>query len=193
VHAVTCVDIMRFLDWSEQPIGWSRADKATPIEYPGHCALIGRPKVAEYWLPTTLMDGGSSINILYLDTFRRLHLPESMIEPTRCTFHGIMPGRKAFPICKVTLPVTFGTPQNYCTKRIIFELVNFRSPYHYVLGRQAFAKFMEVSHYEYNLLKIPGPNGVITVHGDFDLAQECEDNDAKLADAVITEETNNIY
>jgi hypothetical protein len=44
--------------------------KATPIEYPGHCALIIRHKVVEYWLPKTLMDGGSSINILYLDTFR---------------------------------------------------------------------------------------------------------------------------
>jgi hypothetical protein len=35
VHVVTCVDIMRFLDWSEQPIGWSCADQATPIKYPG--------------------------------------------------------------------------------------------------------------------------------------------------------------
>jgi hypothetical protein len=72
VHAVTSIDIARCLDWSEQPIGWSCADQATPIEYPGRCALIVRPKVGNYWLPKTLMDGGSSINILYLDTFRRL-------------------------------------------------------------------------------------------------------------------------
>jgi hypothetical protein len=111
--------------------------------------------VAEYWLPMTLMDGGISINILYLDTFRRLQLPKSMIEPTRCTFHGIVPGRKAFPICHITLLITFGASQNYRTKRIIFKLVNFRSPYHCVLGRLAFAKFMAVSHYAYNLLKIP--------------------------------------
>jgi hypothetical protein len=191
VHAVTRTDVTRYLDWSEQPIGWSHADQATPIEYPGSYALIVRPKVADYWLPKTLMDGGSSINILYLDTFRRLRLPESMIDLTRCTFHIIVLGRKTFPIGKVTLPVTFGTPQNYRTEKIIFELVNFRSPYHCVLGRPTFAKFMAVSHYTYNLLKIPGPNGVITIHDDFDLAQECEINGAKLGDAVITEETNN--
>jgi hypothetical protein len=80
------------------------------------------------------MDGGSSINILYLDTFRRLRLPKTMIKTTRCTFHGIVPGHKAFPIGKVTLSVTFGTPNNYRTKKIIFELVNFRSPYHAFWG-----------------------------------------------------------
>ena len=102
------------------------------------------------------MDGGSSINIMYFDTFRRLKLLESMIEQTTCTFHGIVPGRKAFPIGKVTLPVTFDTLANYRTERITFELVNFRSPYHCVLGRQAFAKFMAASHYAYNMLKIQG-------------------------------------
>jgi hypothetical protein len=50
---------------------------------------------------------------------------------------------------------------------------------------------MAVSNYAYNLLKIPRPNGIITVHGDFNLAQECEINGAKLTDAVIAEETDN--
>ena len=51
-----------------------------------------RPKVADYWLPKMLMDGGSSINIMYLDTFKRLHLLELAIESTLTTFHGIVPG-----------------------------------------------------------------------------------------------------
>src|SRR3954470_17487812 len=53
-----------------------------------------------------------------------------MIETTHTTFHGIVPGRKAYPIGKVTLPVTFGTPANFRTERIVFELVPFDSPYH---------------------------------------------------------------
>jgi hypothetical protein len=103
--------------------------------------------VGDYWLAKTLMDSGSTINIFYLDTFRRMKLPESMIETTHCTFHGIVPGHKAYPLGKVTLLVTFGTPANFRTERITFELVNFRSPYHGVLGRQAFAKFMATPHY----------------------------------------------
>lgn len=49
-----------------------------------------------------------------------MKLAESMIEPTKTTFHDIVPGRKAYPIGKVALPVTFGTPENFRTERIIF-------------------------------------------------------------------------
>src|SRR4051812_18912665 len=59
-----------------------------------------------------------------------------------------------------------------------------------VLGRQAFAKFMAAPHYAYNAMKLPGPCGIITVHGDPDMAAECEAKGAELADAVIAAETN---
>jgi hypothetical protein len=65
---------------------------------------------------------------MYYDTFQRLQLPDSRLEATSVTFYSIVPGRKAFPTSKVTLPVTFGTPTNYRTEWISFEVVNFRSP-----------------------------------------------------------------
>src|SRR3954466_7497938 len=136
------------------------------------------------------MDGGSSINIMYLDTFRRLRLLQSMVETTYTTFHGIVPGRKAYPIGKVTLPVTFGTPANFRTERIVFELMPFDNPYHCVLGRQAFAKFMAAPHYAYNTMKLPGPRGVITIHGDPDMAAKCEAKGVELVGAVIAAEAN---
>jgi hypothetical protein len=49
-----------------------------------------------------LMDGGSTINIFDYDTFCRMHLLESTIEATQCTFNGIVLGRKAYPIGKIT-------------------------------------------------------------------------------------------
>jgi hypothetical protein len=49
---------------------------------------------------------------------------------------------------------------------------------------------MEVSHYAYNMLKIPGPSDIITIHGDPDMVVECEDNGAKPANAIITKEMN---
>nr|XP_051197464.1 uncharacterized protein LOC127310874 [Lolium perenne] len=190
VNAVVA-DVSRWLNWSEQSITWSRDDHAPRIEYSGRVALIIKPKVADYWISKTLMDGGSSINIMYYDTYQRLQLPDSRLERTTVTFHGIIPGRKAVPIGKVTLPVTFGMPTNYRTERIYFEVVNFRTPYHCVLGCQAFAKFMAAPHYGYNMMKMPGPHGVITVRGDPEMALECEESGAKLADAVITTECNN--
>ena len=38
--------------------------------YPSSSTLVVRPKIADYWLPKTLMDGGSTINIMYLSTYK---------------------------------------------------------------------------------------------------------------------------
>jgi hypothetical protein len=48
------------------------------------------------------------------------------------------------------------------------------SQYHAILGRPAFAKFMAVPHYAYLALKIPGPKGVITVQGSFEVSNTCD-------------------
>ena len=45
-------------------------------------------------------------------------------------------------------------------------------------------------HYAYTTMRLPGPRGVITIHGDADMASECEAKEAELADAVIATEAN---
>ena len=42
--------------------------------------------------------------------------------------------------------------------------------YHAILGRPGYAKFMAVPNYTYLKLKLPSPNGVITVSGSFEQA-----------------------
>jgi hypothetical protein len=70
------------------------------------------------------------------------------------------------PLGQITLPVTFGTPNNFWTEFIKFEVADFESSYHAIFGRLALAKFMSVPHYPYLLLKMPGPNGVLFFQGD---------------------------
>ena len=72
------------------------------------------------------------------------------------------------------LPVTFGTPDIYRTELIKFEVGDFESSYHAILGRPALAKFMAVPHYVYRLLKMPGKIGVLTFGGDLQKSFECE-------------------
>ena len=90
------------------------------------------------------MDGGSSINIMYYETFQRIGLKDSDLVLTSTAFHGIVPGRKAYPIGRAILEVAFGDESNLHKERIAFEVVTFKSPYHCVLGQQVFAKFMAV-------------------------------------------------
>jgi hypothetical protein len=89
-----------------------------------------------------------------------------MITPTSVPFYGIVPGKAAIPLGQITLPITFRTPSNYRTKFIKFEVADFESSYHAILGRPTLAKFMAIPHYPYLLLKMPGPNGVLSLRGD---------------------------
>jgi hypothetical protein len=61
------------------------------------------------------------------------------------------------PLGQIALPFTFGTKDNYHTESIVFDMANFPLPYNGILGCPALAKFMAVSHYAYNTLKLSGP------------------------------------
>jgi hypothetical protein len=96
------------------------------------------------------------------------------LKPSKAPFYGIVPGNALFPIGTVVLLVTFGTPDNYQTELIKFEVADFESSYHAILGRPALAKYMAIPHYVDLLLKMPGKIRVLTFHGDLQKSFECE-------------------
>ena len=96
------------------------------------------------------------------------------LKPSKAPFYGIVLGNASFPVGTVVLPVTFGTPNNYRTELMKFEVADFEFSYHAILGRLALAKFMAVPHYVYLLLKMPGKTGVLTFRGDLRKSFECE-------------------
>ena len=83
----------------------------------------------------------------------------------KTTFKGVIPGVEAHCIGSITLEVVFGSPDNFRSEELIFDIVPFRSGYHALLGRTAFARFNAAPHYAYLKLKMPGPRGVIIVNG----------------------------
>jgi hypothetical protein len=122
-----------------------------------------------------LIDGGAELNIIFSNTLRKMGLElAGMITPTSVPFYGIVPSKAAMPLRQITLPVTFGTPVNYRTEFIKFEVTNFESSYHAILGRPTLAKFMAIPHYPYLLLKMPGPNSVLSLRGDLKRAFDCD-------------------
>jgi hypothetical protein len=131
------------------------------------------------------MDGGSRINILYLETLHRMKLSETQLEHSNITFHGVVPGRKAKSLGDISLDVTFGTPKNFRVEKLYFKVVLFKSAYHAIFRRPAFAKFMARSCYIYNKLKLPGPNGIITVKGDYKKAHKWECGNAAFAESIL--------
>jgi hypothetical protein len=89
-------------------------------------------------------------------------------------FYGVVPGKGAYPIGRVCLPVTFGIEENFRTEYLTFEVANFRSSYHAIFGRPMLAKFMAIPYHTYLIMKMPTPNGILSVLGDIMVSYNCE-------------------
>ena len=79
----------------------------------------------------------------------------------------------------------FGDQANFHSEVLTFEVVDFLGSYHAILGRPCYAKFMAVPNYTYLKLKMPRPNGVITMGSTFSHGFTCDREHFKLATAVI--------
>jgi hypothetical protein len=127
------------------------------------------------------MDAGSGINLIYAKPLRAIHISLEFLKPTDCSFHGIIPESANYPLGRIALNVCFGNRQNYRRENLDFEVMDWPSQYHTILGRPAFSRFMVVSHYTYLVLKMPGPNGIITVKESFVLSDLCGKEFHKMA------------
>ena len=76
-----------------------------------------------YKFTKVLMDGGSSINILYYETFRRMGLTDRNLKPSNTVFHGVVPGKTAYPVGKIALEVAFGDDHDSRAEILTFEVV----------------------------------------------------------------------
>ena len=88
-------------------------------------------------------------------------IPRSSLDPSKVSFYEIVLGKEAMPLGLIWLSITFGQP-------LTFEVVDFPTVYHSLLGQPCFTKFMVVPNYTYMKLKMPGPKGVIAIEGSFE-------------------------
>jgi hypothetical protein len=79
-----------------------------------------------------------------------------------------------YPIGRVSLPVTFGTKENFRTEYLSFGVADFKFSYHTILSRPKLARFMAIPHYTYLVLKMSAPKGVLTVYGDLLISFKCD-------------------
>ena len=156
-----------FLSWSDSSITFDQRDHPSHIAPPGRYPLVVDPIIHKKHLTKVLMDGGSGLNILYIDTLDAMRIPRSELSPASSPFHGVILGAQAYPLGQIDLPVMFGDRANFRSEVLTFKVVDFPGSYHDILGRPCYAKFMVVPNYTYLKLKMPGPNGVITVGNAF--------------------------
>ena len=124
------------------------------------------------------MDGGSSLNLIYQDTIRKMGIDPTKICHSNTTFKGVMSGPGAHCTGSLLLEVIFGFPDNFRSENLTFHIAPFQSGYQALLGREAFARFNAIPHYASLTLKMPGPRGIITVNGNIERSLRVEEGAA---------------
>jgi hypothetical protein len=171
------------LRWSEVSITFSRADQWTSFSEPGWFPLVLKPVVAGSKLNKVRIDSGSGLNVLFTKTLKKMKLDITpVLTNSTSPFYGIVPGNAAIPLGSVVLPITFGESRdNYRTEYIKFEVADFETSYHAILGRPAIAKFMVVPYYIYLVLKMLSPAGVLSLQGYFKISHDCNTEAVEIA------------
>jgi hypothetical protein len=109
--------------------------------------------IANIRLYHILIDGEAALNLMSLAAFQKLQIPMSRLSPSR-PFSGVSPG-SIIPRSSISLLVTFGTPENYRTKSVVFDAaVNL--PFNTIIGRPV----------GYLVLKMSSPNDISKIRGD---------------------------
>ncbi|KAK1652377.1 hypothetical protein QYE76_070182 [Lolium multiflorum] len=94
----------QYVRWSEVPCIFDREDH--PAIVPKECyALVVSPRIDGYNFSKCLMDGGASLNIMYLETLERMNLTKEQLKHSN-KFHGVVP---VVPF-KSSYHVIFGRP-----------------------------------------------------------------------------------
>ena len=124
-----------YLRGSETEIAFSRADHPPAVPRPGHATLIVEAQICDFKMTKVFMDGGSGINIIFVDMLRKMGRTLTHLSQSSNKFHGIVPGKAVLPLGAVTLDVTFGTPDHFKKEAIDFEVVDWPSQHHAILGR----------------------------------------------------------
>jgi hypothetical protein len=85
------------LRWSEFPITFSRKEHWVHILNPGTYTLVVNPIVDGAFLPKTLIDGGSSLNIIFTETLRKMDFDFNKMTACDQPFYGSCMARLRTP------------------------------------------------------------------------------------------------
>lgn len=99
---------------------FSRKDHWVHILDPRSYPLVVYLTIDKALLPKVLIDGGSGLNIIFIETSKHMDFDFERLQSCEKRFYGIVPGKGSYPIGQVVLPITFSTQANYRTEHLTF-------------------------------------------------------------------------
>ncbi|VFQ71169.1 unnamed protein product [Cuscuta campestris] len=124
------------------------------------------------YVARVLVDTDSSVNILYLETFQKLRLCRTQLEPLKTPLSGFT-GDTVEAEGSIVLPVELGSGEKTVWKKMRFIVVDIKCVHNAILGRPGINKVGAVISMPHLCMKFHTPGGVGEVKGDQRNAQEC--------------------
>ncbi|XP_020202426.1 uncharacterized protein LOC109788172 [Cajanus cajan] len=148
-------------------------------------------EVANWEVQKTLIDQGSSADVLYWPTFLKLDIPHNMIQPYSeplVDFAGERVHTRGF----IELLTSFGTAQN--SKRVLVKylLVDVVTSYNILIGRPTLNQLGAIVSTPNLTMKFPGTDGrIITIKANQQIARRCYAESLRIAPTSPQPEKSN--
>ncbi|XP_072088241.1 uncharacterized protein [Arachis hypogaea] len=146
--------------------------------------------MGELTVKKVLLDPGSSADVLFYSTFKKMHFSDNALQPSPGELVGFS-GEKVSVSGYIWIRTTIGEPPYNKTLDIQFLVVDCPSPYNIILGRPSLNAFGAIVSTVHFCVKFPLQNNVVgTVYADHKEARQCYNASLK---AVKKEEMPRIH
>ncbi|VFQ67532.1 unnamed protein product, partial [Cuscuta campestris] len=119
-----------------------------------------------------LIDTGSSVNILYMETFQKLRLCRTQLEPLKTPLSGFT-GDTVEAEGSIVIPIELGSGDKTVWKKMRFIVVDIKCVHNTILGMPCINKVRAIISMPHLCMKLHTPGGVGEVRGDQRNAREC--------------------
>ncbi|XP_026449814.1 uncharacterized protein LOC113349979 [Papaver somniferum] len=161
-------------DWMNVPLTFSPDHIEEDMEGHNDPLVLTLP-VSGWDVKKILIDGGSSVNVLFYDTFKRIKLTDEQLMSSYYTIYGFN-GAATKPLRDIVLEVKAG-PMKVSTR---FSIVYAPSPYNAIIGRRWVHKLKEVAATYHQYLRFLTLEGEMQIKGDQVTAREFQDQQNQL-------------
>ncbi|XP_074346263.1 uncharacterized protein LOC141685037 [Apium graveolens] len=142
------------------------------VHHPHNDALVITMLIGTMNVHRVFLDNGSSTNILYYSTYKKLGFPDSDMYFEDAHVYGFT-GEAVRVMGSVRLPVTLGEGALSVTQMIDFKVLDQDSTHNMLVGRPWLRVFRVITSIHHLMIKFPTPNGVGSLRGSQYESRDC--------------------
>ncbi|XP_073137439.1 uncharacterized protein [Henckelia pumila] len=139
-------------------------EKLNDVVVPHNDPLLVTLTITNYDVARIFVDTGSSVNIIFKETFDQMKLEGFELDPITIALYGFT-GHALQPLGQIVLPLSIGSGEQRITKMACFTVVDTPSSFNGILGCPALSDFRAIASTYHQKLKFPSGKevGVVRV------------------------------